>query len=197
MASAKLYLRPIGLLYGATAAEAVAEGLALPLAGGPIAFTAAELIEGVPGNTRMRLFTAHALVSSGEADLASLLARITAKRPPFAGVALDRPVLMGIVNVTPDSFSDGGLLRHQGGGDRSCRRARHGRRRHHRCRRRVDQARVRRGGRDGGTRPRRAGDRGPGRAPCNHFDRYAQSIGGARRRQARRENPERRVGAHP
>jgi len=110
MASAKLYLRPIGLLYGATAAEAVAEGLALPLAGGPIAFTAAELIEGVPGNTRMRLFTAHALVSSGEADLACLLARITAKRPPFAGVALDRPVLMGIVNVTPDSFSDGGLF---------------------------------------------------------------------------------------
>jgi dihydropteroate synthase len=110
MASAKLYVRPIGLLYGAAAAEAVAEGLALPLAGGPIAFAAAELIEGVPGNTRMRLFTAHALVSSGEADLASLLARITAKRPPFAGLALDRPVLMGIVNVTPDSFSDGGLF---------------------------------------------------------------------------------------
>lgn len=28
--------------------------------------------------------------------------------PPFAGVPLDRPRLMGIVNVTPDSFSDGG-----------------------------------------------------------------------------------------
>lgn len=26
----------------------------------------------------------------------------------FAGIALDRPILMGIVNVTPDSFSDGG-----------------------------------------------------------------------------------------
>jgi dihydropteroate synthase len=109
MASAKLYVRPVGLLYGATAAAAVADGLALPLAGGPIAFTAAELIEGVPGNTRMRLFAAPALASSGEADLAALLARITAKRPPFAGIALDRPVLMGIVNVTPDSFSDGGL----------------------------------------------------------------------------------------
>ena len=35
--------------------------------------------------------------------------RVTAPRPPFAGIALDRPVLMGIVNVTPDSFSDGGL----------------------------------------------------------------------------------------
>lgn len=28
--------------------------------------------------------------------------------PNFAGVALDRPRLLGIVNVTPDSFSDGG-----------------------------------------------------------------------------------------
>src|SRR5690606_27171831 len=29
-------------------------------------------------------------------------------RPPFAGVPMDRPAVMGIVNVTPDSFSDGG-----------------------------------------------------------------------------------------
>jgi len=28
--------------------------------------------------------------------------------PTFAGLSLDRPILMGIVNVTPDSFSDGG-----------------------------------------------------------------------------------------
>ncbi len=41
-----LYLRPIGLLYGAAARAALGEGVALPLAGGPIAFTAAELIEG-------------------------------------------------------------------------------------------------------------------------------------------------------
>jgi dihydropteroate synthase len=27
----------------------------------------------------------------------------------FAGIALDRPLVMGVVNVTPDSFSDGGL----------------------------------------------------------------------------------------
>lgn len=109
MASARLYLRPVGLLYGAVAEAAMAEGLALPLACGPIGFTAAELIEGVPGNAKRRLFTAHALASSGDAELAVLLARITAPRPPFAGIALDRPALMGIVNVTPDSFSDGGL----------------------------------------------------------------------------------------
>ncbi len=32
------------------------------------------------------------------------------RRPPerFAGRALDRPLIMGVINVTPDSFSDGG-----------------------------------------------------------------------------------------
>jgi dihydropteroate synthase len=105
----KLYLRPIGLLYGASAEAGVAEGVALPLAGGPIAFTAAELIEGTPGSAKRRLFTARALAEAGDPDLAALLERVTAPRPPFAGIKLDRPVLMGIVNVTPDSFSDGGL----------------------------------------------------------------------------------------
>jgi dihydropteroate synthase len=109
MAEAKLYLRPVGLLYGAAAIEAVAGGVALPLAGGPIAFAAAELIEGSPGNTRTRLFTARSLAESSDADLKSVLERVTAPRPPFAGLALDRPLIMGIVNVTPDSFSDGGL----------------------------------------------------------------------------------------
>ncbi len=49
------------------------------------------------------------MADSRDADLSALLKRVTAPRPPFAGIALDRPVLMGIVNVTPDSFSDGGL----------------------------------------------------------------------------------------
>lgn len=109
MADAKLYLRPIGFLYGDTAANAVAEGLALPLAGGAIAFTAAELIEGVPSSTERRLLSAKELAVSRDADLTHLITRITAARPPFAGLSLARPLIMGIVNVTPDSFSDGGL----------------------------------------------------------------------------------------
>jgi len=104
-----LYARPIGLLYGASAAAAVADGVALPLAGGPIAFTLAELIEGVPGKTKTGRFATPALAKSTDPDLATLLACITAKRDPFAGLSFDRPILMGIVNVTPDSFSDGGL----------------------------------------------------------------------------------------
>lgn len=39
---------------------------------------------------------------------AEVIDRLTAPRADFAGLALDRPRLMGILNVTPDSFSDGG-----------------------------------------------------------------------------------------
>lgn len=38
-----------------------------------------------------------------------VLARLTAPRAPLVGLALERPRIMGILNVTPDSFSDGGL----------------------------------------------------------------------------------------
>ena len=79
------------------------------MAGGAIAFTAAELIEGTPRAAKRRLVTAQDLARSRDADLDLVLKRVTAPRPPFAGFAFTRPLIMGIVNVTPDSFSDGGL----------------------------------------------------------------------------------------
>ena len=42
------------------------------------------------------------------AHVCGVIERLAAPPPPFAGLALDRPRIMGIVNVTPDSFSDGG-----------------------------------------------------------------------------------------
>jgi len=38
----------------------------------------------------------------------AILTRLAAARAPIAGLNLDRPRIMGIVNVTPDSFSDAG-----------------------------------------------------------------------------------------
>ncbi|SMH37465.1 dihydropteroate synthase [Maritimibacter sp. HL-12] len=35
-------------------------------------------------------------------------ARLSAERPAICGLSLDRPRVMGVLNVTPDSFSDGG-----------------------------------------------------------------------------------------
>ena len=72
---------------------------------------------------------------------------------------LSTPVVMGILNVTPDSFSDGGRFA------TSTRRVAHalrddrGGRRHHRRRRRVDAAGRAAGRRRGGDPPRRAGHR--------------------------------------
>lgn len=43
---------------------------------------------------------------------ASVLDRLVAPRPPIAGLSFDQPRIMGILNATPDSFSDGG--RHLG-----------------------------------------------------------------------------------
>jgi len=40
--------------------------------------------------------------------ITSLLAAIDCPRQPLFGLALDQPRIMGIINVTPDSFSDGG-----------------------------------------------------------------------------------------
>jgi dihydropteroate synthase len=94
----RFHWRPTGLVSGPEAARLVERGQALPLIGGPLAFTAVEEIawdgSGEPSR-RLR----------GLENLpAETLRALTARRPgPF-----DRPRIMGILNVTPDSFSDGG-----------------------------------------------------------------------------------------
>ena len=39
-----------------------------------------------------------------------VLERLIARRAPVAGLGMERPRIMGILNLTPDSFSDGGLF---------------------------------------------------------------------------------------
>ncbi|TMJ64380.1 MAG: dihydropteroate synthase, partial [Alphaproteobacteria bacterium] len=48
------------------------------------------------------------LDSSADPHLQALVQRLSQPRVAIAGLALDRPRLMGVINVTPDSFSDGG-----------------------------------------------------------------------------------------
>lgn len=40
----------------------------------------------------------------------AVVAELTAPRAPVVGLSMDRPRIMGILNITPDSFSDGGQL---------------------------------------------------------------------------------------
>jgi dihydropteroate synthase len=106
--SDRIYLRPIGFVWGAAAKIAAADGAALPIACGPAVCLAFEVIEGAAGRAKRRIVPARDLADSGDAQIGRLLGRITRARAPIAGVALHPPAIMGIVNVTPDSFSDGG-----------------------------------------------------------------------------------------
>ncbi|MFZ1107223.1 MAG: dihydropteroate synthase [Rhodomicrobium sp.] len=103
-----IYLEPIGLLYGEVAKEAVSLGAALPLAGSAIAFGAVRLWEGEPGNLKHAVVRTSTIQAIEEPGVKDLLDRISAPRASIAGVSMNRPRIMGIVNVTPDSFSDGG-----------------------------------------------------------------------------------------
>lgn len=85
-----MLIEPVGLLDGAAAREAVGQGVAKWLAGGPVAFTALR-------------------IGSAFAGIAEAPAALSAPRPAWAGLAADRPLVMGVINITPDSFSDGGV----------------------------------------------------------------------------------------
>lgn len=110
-----LYLRPLGFLNGAVAEAAVARGAARPLAGGPVAFTACEVAVRLGAGIERAIYDLHGLEgwSRRQGDAAAALveerlAALAAPRRAFAGLSLARPAIMGVVNVTPDSFSDGG-----------------------------------------------------------------------------------------
>jgi dihydropteroate synthase len=87
-----MYYRPIAMT------DAARPPQARPLAGGPCWFFQVEILErgGPP----------HLAPLSEVPD--TMLDRLTAPRAALAGLAMDRPQIMGILNVTPDSFSDGG-----------------------------------------------------------------------------------------
>jgi dihydropteroate synthase len=106
------YLLPRALMRGAAADRAFAAGLALPLAGGPIRFSAMEIAKrklGDPGWRRpLPLGSVMGRVFGGATGLSGLLDGLMVPRQPWAGFDLKQPLIMGVINVTPDSFSDGG-----------------------------------------------------------------------------------------
>ena len=86
-----------------------------PVPGTALAFDLVDvLFRGRPERRRVRL--QHAVLSrwaeknvpGAAEEITALGARLSAPRGPICGLTLDRPRLMGVLNVTPDSFSDGG-----------------------------------------------------------------------------------------
>jgi dihydropteroate synthase len=112
----RLWLRPLGLLCGAAAADAIASGRARPLVGGVCAFTLISALslgtERRPASATVSIAELNAWIVGPGARFAGRvreqMARLSTPRQAWARVALDRPIIMGVLNVTPDSFSDGG-----------------------------------------------------------------------------------------
>ncbi len=112
----RAYVTPRALLTGAAAAEAVAAGWAWPLLGGRLAFGAMDVSMRKDGAV-VRLGAigradyqkdASAIAPAVLAAIESQISALAPPRPAFAGLEGERPALMGVLNVTPDSFSDGG-----------------------------------------------------------------------------------------
>ncbi|HEX6741949.1 MAG TPA: dihydropteroate synthase [Sphingomicrobium sp.] len=89
------------------------DGKVARLAGGLSWFACVELL-GVEGNRRVssELVPVAGIERRFDEELASQWAALTGPRPPLQlgerTIRLDQPQVMGIVNATPDSFSDGG-----------------------------------------------------------------------------------------
>ncbi len=103
-----VFLRPGGLLYGRQARRCVDEGLGLWLAGSAIAFSLCEIIEGQAGAGLRRVLSVRDVKSISDTAIGKRLDALISPRADIAGLDWRRVRIMGIVNVTPDSFSDGG-----------------------------------------------------------------------------------------
>ena len=114
-ADARVALRPIAL----TPADDVA-GVSEPLCGGPLRFRdlavslrvgeTSAVLPGLAAVAEVRAWAAAAPPRAGERIL-RCLDNLIAPRSPIAGLDFARPRVMGVLNVTPDSFSDGGRFR--------------------------------------------------------------------------------------
>jgi len=115
--STQAYVTPRAMLAGAAAREAVEAGWAWPLLGDK-AYGAMDV--SVRENGALQRLGA-IVKSAYDKDASSLPGQMRAAiqaqmkalatpPPAFAGLDLTQPRLMGILNVTPDSFSDGGLF---------------------------------------------------------------------------------------
>ncbi|MBD25786.1 MAG: dihydropteroate synthase [Candidatus Marinimicrobia bacterium] len=117
MVDACIYFTPRAFLKGRTALDAIAQGMAWPLniGGSSFAFPIIEI-----SNVKNRAVQSVIVSRSSfeqkcdyveehfRSQLVSQLALFERPNPTFAGFEFSQPIIMGIVNVTPDSFSDGG-----------------------------------------------------------------------------------------
>ncbi len=111
----KYYTRPCNFYYGNYAKNLVRNKKALPLSGNSnIAFDQLEIFKrkskGVVKSELYPISKIKALDKEKMSIIKTDLKKITSKRKSISGLKFDIPQIMGVLNVTPDSFSDGGLF---------------------------------------------------------------------------------------
>jgi len=110
----KYYTRPCNFYYGGYAKKLIKSKKALALAGNlNIAFDQLEVFERNKGSTRSKFYSLKEISSLKKEEknaIKSDLKKITDKRKNISNIRFDRAQVVGVLNVTPDSFSDGGLF---------------------------------------------------------------------------------------
>ena len=109
------YTRPCNFYYGNYARRLIAKKKGLPLAGNPnIAFDQLEIFQRkkrkIIKSNSCSIFEIDSLSKEKKTVIKADLKKITSKRKNIRGLKFNSTQIMGILNVTPDSFSDGGLF---------------------------------------------------------------------------------------
>ena len=112
----KYYTRPCNFYYGNYAKRLISRGKALPIAGNTnIAFDKIEIFQRKKV-IKNNIFSIHEIkkVNKKIRSIINLdLKNITSKRKKIFNLKFTNPQIMGVLNITPDSFSDGGLFFNQ------------------------------------------------------------------------------------
>jgi len=111
--NSRTWLKPVGIV--AKTRECLEAGFH-PLADGPFAFSHLDVIQSGKGSeiTITRIEAGRLLKEAGaggdasEEQARAQLQKLTEPREDFAGLSMKAWHVMGIINTTPDSFSDGG-----------------------------------------------------------------------------------------
>ena len=111
----KYYTRPCNFYYGNYARTLINKKKALSLSGRKnIAFDQVEIFQrkkkGISKSNIYSITSIRNLPKEIKLIVNTDLKKITSKRKNICGVKFDSPHIMGVLNVTPDSFSDGGLF---------------------------------------------------------------------------------------
>jgi len=111
----RYYTRPCNFYYGNYAKGLVKNKKALSLTGNlNIAFDQIEVLErkkrGIVGSNTYSINEIKILSKKIKSVIENDLKKITSKRKSIFQLQLNNPQIVGVLNITPDSFSDGGLF---------------------------------------------------------------------------------------